>query len=98
MPGGISPIVKGNWANVDTDTVTDTAVPVNGAGCSMNSQFIRGFHWTPDFVSIVFAYDLAFGLKIRINRQNNSPQLVHGSDDIRFSADRSPQSIFVEES
>ncbi len=69
MPRRISPIIERNWADIDAYAVSDAAIPVYSAGCSMNSKFLRGFNGTPDFVSVMFTYNLSFGLKIRVYRQ-----------------------------
>ena len=32
----------------------------------MDSKFLWGFNWSPDFVTVMFTYNLSFGLKIRV--------------------------------
>ena len=62
----ISPVVERNGANVDAYAVSYADIPVYSDVCSMNAQFAWGFNGTPDFVSVMFTYNLSFGLKIRV--------------------------------
>ena len=60
MPRRISPIIQRNGANVDAYSVSNAAIPIYSAGCSMNTEFLRSFNGSPYFVAVVFGYDLAF--------------------------------------
>ena len=63
---GISPIIQRDGANVDAYAISDAAIPVYCAGCSVYSKFFGGFNWSPDFVTVMFTYNLSFSLKIRV--------------------------------
>jgi len=69
MPRRFSPFIQGNGADIDAYAVSDAAIPIHRAGCSMDSKLLWGYDGSPDFVSVVFADYLAFCLKIRVNRQ-----------------------------
>ncbi len=56
----------------------------------MESKFGWGFYGSPDFVSVMFVYDLAFRLKIRVNRQKNSSIKIQEAGILVF-----PQHIFA---
>jgi hypothetical protein len=77
MPSYINHIIEGDGANISADSISNTGVPVYRRGGSMYSKFGWGFDGSPDFVSVMFAYDLAFILKIRIYWQNNSSIRLH---------------------
>jgi len=49
----------------------------------MNTQYFRGYDWSPDFVAVMFADNLAFCLKIRVNWQKNSPIKNNGTHNIK---------------
>jgi hypothetical protein len=72
VAGYINHIIKGNGANICTDAVSNAGVPVYRRCGSMYSKFCRGLDGSPGFVAVMFAYDLAFSLKIRVYWQNNS--------------------------
>ena len=65
---GFAPVVERNGADVDAYAVSSADIPVNGNVGSVNAQFV-GFWGTPNIVSVMFAYNLSFGLKIRVYRQ-----------------------------
>jgi hypothetical protein len=64
----LRPIIQRHGADIDTDAVSDADIPVYGDVGSVNSKFVR-FGGTPIFVSVVFAYNFSFGLKIMVYRQ-----------------------------
>ena len=76
MPWCVCPVVQGHGANVDAYSVSGTYVPVYGNVGSVYAQFFRRFYGSPDFVSVVFAYNFSLLLKIRIYRQKLSPYIV----------------------
>ena len=69
VPRRVNQLVQRNGANVNAHTVSSAGIPVNSTCGSMNSQFLRGFNGAPNFVSVMFADNLAFCLKIRVDRQ-----------------------------
>jgi len=79
MPRRISPIIERNRANVYADAVSYAAIPVNSAGCSVNTKLLWRFNWPPYFVTVMFANNLAFGLKIRVNRQKLHQVILRGA-------------------
>ena len=85
VPRRFSPIIQRNGTNIDAYAVSNAAIPIYRACCSMNSQFLRGHYRSPNFVSIMFANNLAFCLKIRVNRQKISPLKISQTRHIRFS-------------
>jgi hypothetical protein len=81
----ISPFIKRNRADIDAYAISDADIPIHRRGCSMNPKLLRRLDGPPDFVAVMFAYDLAFSLKIRVNWQKISPINLLGSEDISFS-------------
>ena len=81
----VNQLIQRNRANVDAHAVSSAGIPVNSASRSMNTQFLRGFNGSPNFVSVMFADNLAFCLKIRVNRQENSPFKIKKAPNIRLS-------------
>lgn len=73
VPRRVNQLIQRNRANVYAYSVSDTGVPVYGAGCSVNTELLRGYDGSPNFVSVMFANYLAFCLKIRVYRQKSSP-------------------------
>ena len=65
----VNQLIQRNRANVDAHAVSDAGIPVNSTCGSMNTEFLRGFNWSPNFVSVMFADNLAFCLKIRVDGQ-----------------------------
>jgi hypothetical protein len=82
VSGCFCPVVKGHGANVNAYAVSSAKVPVYGNVGSMYSQLLGWFYWSPDFVSVVFAYNFSVLLKIRVYRQKLSPLLVQGKREI----------------
>jgi hypothetical protein len=76
MPRRFCPVIERHGANVDAHAVSNAYVPVNCYVGSMYAQLFRGFHGSPDFVAIVFSYNLPFVLEIRVYRQKLSPFLI----------------------
>ena len=72
----VCPIVEGHGANVYAYAVSSAYVPVYGNVGSMYAQFRGWFYWSPDFMSVMFAYNFSVLLKIRVYRQKLSPLLV----------------------
>jgi hypothetical protein len=80
------PVVQRHGANVDAYAVSDAHVPVYSNVGSMYAQLLRRLHWSPDFVAVVFSYNLAVLLKIRVYRQKLSPFLTSSKQaNIRLS-------------
>jgi hypothetical protein len=73
MPRNIKHIIERNGTNVGADAVSDAGVPVYRNVGSVDSKFGWGVNGSPYFVSVMFVYNLAFSLKIRVNRQKTSP-------------------------
>jgi hypothetical protein len=86
MSRRFSPIIKANRANINTHPIANTGIPVYGAGCAVNPKFLRGVNRSPHFMAIMFTYNLTFSLKIRVNRQKNSPLKISETTNIRVSA------------
>jgi hypothetical protein len=63
----VNHIIQGYGTNVRADAVSDTTIPIDSCKGSVDTQFSRGFDGSPDFVTVMFANDLAVFLKIRIN-------------------------------
>lgn len=82
MSGCVCPVVKGHGANIDAYAVSGAYVPVDGNVGSVYAQFCGWFYGSPDFVSVVFAYNFSVLLKIRVYRQKLSPFLVQGKREI----------------
>ena len=61
----------------------------------MNTQVSWGFNWSPDFVSVMFTYNLSFSLKIRVYWQKIHHINCAGSANIRFSAYKSTKHFAV---
>jgi hypothetical protein len=85
VPGGVNPVIEGDGADIDADAIAQADIPIHSDVSSMNAQLGWGFNGAPDLVSIMFAYNLAVFLKIRINRQNSSPLETRLGGDISFS-------------
>ena len=85
VPRRFSPIIQRNGANIDAYAVSNAAIPIHRAGGSVNSQLLRGINGSPNFVSVMFADNLAFCLKIRVNRQKISPIKSRKPPNIRVS-------------
>ena len=66
--GRFSPIVERHGADANAYAVADADIPVHGNVVSVNAQLTR-FGGTPNIVSIMFAYNFTFSLKIRVYRQ-----------------------------
>ena len=81
--GCFCPIIEGYGTDVDTYAVSYANVPVHSYVGSVDTQFV-GFGCPPDFVAIVFAYNLTFGLKIRINRQKFHHSSSSGAEILGF--------------
>ena len=82
MSWRVCPIVEGHGANVYAYAVSGAYVPVNGNVGSVYAQFRGWFYGSPDFVSVVFAYNFSVLLKIRVYRQKLSPLLLQGKREI----------------
>jgi len=82
VSGCFCPVVKGHGANVYAYAVSSAKVPVYGNVGSVYSQLLGWFYWSPDFVSVVFAYNFSVLLKIRVYRQKLSPLLVQAKREI----------------
>jgi len=89
-----SPLIQRNGANVDAYAVSNAGIPVNSARGSMNAQFLRGLHWSPNFVSVMFADNLAFCLKIRVDRQEIHRLKSAKRQILGFLHEESAQNIF----
>jgi hypothetical protein len=76
VSGRVCPVVQGHGANVNAYAVSSAYIPVYSNVGSMYTQFRGWFYGSPDFVSVVFAYNFSVLLKIRIYRQKLSPLLV----------------------
>ncbi len=70
------PVVKRHGANVYADAIASADIPVYRNILAMYAIFVWGFYWSPDFVTVMFAYNFSVGLKIRVYRQKLSPSLV----------------------
>ena len=66
MSGGIGPIVERYRAYINAYTVSDATIPVYSTGCSVYAKFRGSFDGPPDFVAVMFTYNLSFSLKIRV--------------------------------
>jgi hypothetical protein len=66
MSRRVCPVIKRYGANVDAHAVPSAHIPVDSNVGSMYAQLLRRLHWSPDFVAVVFAYDLSVLLKIRV--------------------------------
>ena len=73
MSGRVCPVVERHGANVDACTVSGAYVPVYGNVGTMYAQLRGRFYGSPNFVSVVFAYNFSVLLKIRVYRQKLSP-------------------------
>jgi hypothetical protein len=69
MARRVSPIIERNRANINADAVSNADIPVHSTGCSVNTKLLGRFNWPPYFVTVMFANNLALGLKIRVNWQ-----------------------------
>jgi hypothetical protein len=76
------PIVQGYGANIDAGAVSSANVPVDSDVGPVYTQFFWRFYGSPDFVSVVFAYNVSVLLKIRVYRQKLSPPLVQRKREI----------------
>ena len=86
MSGRFAPIIERYRADVNADTVAHADIPVHGDVGSMYSLLRGELHWSPDFMPIMFAYNLSILLKIRVNRQKQLPAISHVWANISFSA------------
>ena len=85
MSWRICPVIQRDGANVDANAVADADVPIDSNVGPVNAQLLRRFYGSPDFVSVVFAYNLSFGLKIRVYRQKLHLQYSGWMANIRLS-------------
>jgi hypothetical protein len=86
MPRRVCPVIQRHGANVNAHTVSSADVPVDSNVGSMYAQLRRRFYGSPDFVAVVFAYNLAVLLKIRVYRQKTFTVSIAGkTGNIRFS-------------
>jgi hypothetical protein len=76
MSRRVCPVIQRYGANVDAHAVPSAHIPVYSNVSSMYAQLLRRLHWSPDFVTVVFAYNLSVLLEIRVYRQNFSPFLT----------------------
>jgi hypothetical protein len=63
----VSPVIERYGADVEADAVADADIPIHSGRGSVDAQLGRWLHRSPDFVAIVFTYDLAVLLKIRVD-------------------------------
>jgi hypothetical protein len=63
-----SPVIQGYGADIDAYTVADADIPIHRHVGPVDTQFAR-FAGAPNLMPIVFAYNFAFSLKIRVYRQ-----------------------------
>jgi len=90
----VNQLVQRNGANVDAHAVSDAGIPVYSARGSVNSEFLRGFNGSPNFVSVMFADNLAFCLKIRVDRQKFHHLESTERQILGFLHEESAQDIF----
>jgi hypothetical protein len=69
MPRRVCPVVQGYGANVYAHSISGARVPVDSNVGSVYSHFLRRFYGSPNFVSVMFAYNFSVLLKIRVYRQ-----------------------------
>jgi hypothetical protein len=82
MPRRVYQVIQRHGANVYAHAVSSAHVPVDSNVSSMYSQLRRRFYWSPDFVAVMFAYNLSVLLEIRVYRQKLSPLLMQGKREI----------------
>ena len=82
--GRLIPVIQGHGADADAYAVADADIPVYSNVGSVNPQFV-GFWGTPNIVSVMFAYNFSFSLKIRVYRQKIHHSSSLGSGNIRVS-------------
>jgi hypothetical protein len=61
----------------------------------MDSKFLGGFNWSPDFVTVMFTYNLSFGLKIRVYWQKIHHINVRKPQILGFLPDQSRKAFWV---
>ena len=74
MPRRVYQVIQRNGTNVHANAVSSANVPVYRNVGSMDAQLFRRLYGSPNFVSVVFAYNLSVLLKIRVYRQKLSPK------------------------
>ena len=86
MTGRVHHVIERDGADIGAEAVAHADIPVHCRVASMDTQLGRGLDGSPNFVSTVFTYNFAFSLKIRVNRQKQSPLKLRRSRHISVSA------------
>ncbi len=79
-----TPVIEGHWAHVDAYAVAGADFPIQGNVGSVDRQ-LGWVRVAPDFVAVMFACNLSFGFKIRVNWQKQFTTSRLESENIRFS-------------